>query len=301
MNELLADASCFPVYQLSRFARKKVTVILSGDGGDELLAGYDTYRAGDITPYLNKLPRNLKIIIRSIVRHLPSNNRRYDWRMVANRILDASDEGQGRDHSSFRLIFNTFMKKRLYDPDFYKVAAQLDPIGEYANLMKEVPSGRSYLTARQHADMLFHLPSILAKVDRMSMANGLEVRVPLLSREMVEFCMNLPDNAKIHGGKGKRILRQAVRDRIPPGGLRRPKAGFLPPVDKWFRDQGPMNNIFGDYLNTAKFSLGWLKWDEVEKLWEEHKNGQKEVGYMLLGVLQFINWGLKFTKGSVRG
>jgi asparagine synthase (glutamine-hydrolysing) len=301
MNELLADASCFPIYQLSRFARKKVTVILSGDGGDELLAGYDTYRAGDITPYLSMMPGNLKRMMRGILRHLPSGNRRYGWRMVASRLLDASDEGLGRDHASFRCIFNRLMKKRLYHPDFYKVTAKLDPLGEYANLMKEVPTERSYLTARQHADMIFYLPSILAKVDRMSMANGLEVRVPLLSRKMVEFCMNLPDNAKIHGGKGKRILRQVLRGKIPAGGLRRPKAGFIPPVDKWFRDPGPMVNIFGDYLNTAKSSLGWLKWDEVEKLWDEHRNGKEEAGFMLLGVLQFINWSLKYRKGSGRG
>ncbi len=298
MNELLADASCFPAYQLSRFARKKVTVVLSGDGGDELLAGYDTYRAGEITPYLNMIPGNLKMMMRGVIRHLPSDNRRYGWKMVAARLLEASDEGRGRDHVSFRRIFNTFMKKRLYDPDFYKKTAQLDPLGEYVDFMKEVPFERSYLTARQHADMMFHLPSILAKVDRMSMANGLEVRVPLLNRQMVEFCMNLPDNAKIHGTKGKRILRQAVCGKIPAGALKRPKAGFLPPVDRWFRQPGPMVNVFGDYLNSAKSSLGWLKWDEVGKLWDEHRHTKEDAGFILLGVLQFINWGLRFGKGS---
>ncbi len=290
MSELLADASCFPLYQLSRCARKRVTVALAGDGGDELLAGYDTYKAGEITPFIRMLPDVFKRSLRGIARWFPSDNRRYGLRMVVDRLLDAADEGYGRDHASFRRIFSPAIKKRLYTPDFYKATAQLDPLGEYASLLKEVPADRSYLTARQHADLIFHLPSILAKVDRMSMANSLEVRVPLLSRQMIEFCINLPDNAKRSRGKGKHILREAISGKIPRGSLSRPKAGFLPPVDKWFRVAGPMNRVFDDHLYRAKSSIDWLNWKEVEKIWEEHRKGKIEAGFILLGILQFINW-----------
>ena len=130
----------------------------------------------------------------------------------------------------------------------------------------------------------------------MSMANGLEVRVPLLSKRMVEFCINLPDAAKRHKGKGKRILREAISYKVPPGALNRSKAGFLPPVDKWFRNPGPMIDVFGDHLNTAKYSLDRLKWDEVERLWSEHRQGKVEAGFILLGILQYINWSLKCRK-----
>lgn len=293
MGELLADASCFPIYQLSRFARKKVTVALAGDGGDELLAGYDTYKAGEITPFVRMIPGVLRRSLRGGTRYLPSDNQRYGLRMVAERLIDAADEGYRRDHASFRRIFTPRMKQRLYNTDFSKTSAQLDPLGVYANLMKEVPAERSYLTARQHADLMFHLPSILAKVDRMSMANGLEVRVPLLSRQMVEFCINLPDDAKRYRGKGKRILREAIAGRVPRGAFSRSKAGFLPPVDRWFRGMGPMNNVFGDHLSAARSSLSYLQWDEVEKLWNEHKQGKVEAGFILIGILQFINWSLK--------
>jgi asparagine synthase (glutamine-hydrolysing) len=296
MRELLADASCFPMYQLSRFARKKVTVVLAGDGGDELLAGYDTYRAGEITPYVRMVPDAAKKIMLRAARYLPSDNRRYGWRMVIERLLDAADEGHGRDHASFRRIFNQRMKHRLYNPDFAESTCQLDPLSDYAALMKDVPAERSHLTARQHADMIFHLPSILAKVDRMSMANGLEVRVPLLSTRLVEFCINLPDEAKRYRGKGKRILRETIAGRAPQGTLARSKAGFLPPVDQWFRGTGPMNNVFGDHLAIAKSSISYLQWDQVDKLWDEHKQGTIEAGYVLLGILQFINWGLHCRK-----
>lgn len=290
MKELLADASCFPLYQLSRFTRKDVTVALSGDGGDELLAGYDTYRAGEITPYIRMMPRRLRRSLKGISRYLPSDNRRYGKRMIIERILDAADEGYGRDHASFRRIFSPGIKKRLYNPDFFHRTEHLDPVGGYAKLMQEVPVERSYLTARQHADLIFHLPSILAKVDRMSMACGLEVRVPFLGRQMVEFCLNLPDDAKRYRNNGKRILREVIAGTIPRRSFLLPKAGFLPPVDQWFRGNGPMNRVFEEHLCVAKKSFSYLVWDEVDKLWDEHKEGTVEAGFILLGILQFINW-----------
>jgi asparagine synthase (glutamine-hydrolysing) len=296
MKELLADASCFPVYQLSRFTREQVTVALAGDGADELLAGYDTYKAGEITPYIRMIPKVLRRSLNGMLQYLPLDNRRYGKRMIIERILNAADEGDGRDHVSFRRIFSQDMKKRLYNPDFFLNTEQQDPVGEYAKLMLEVPKERSYLTARQHADLIFHLPSILAKVDRMSMANGLEVRVPLLNRHMVEFCLNLPDVAKRCGSKGKRILRNAIADSTPRGSLSRPKAGFLPPVDQWFRGTGPMNNVFSDHLAIARTSLFYLQWDEVKKLWDEHRKGIVDAGFTLLGILQFINWNLHCKK-----
>lgn len=297
LNELLADSSCFPVYQLSRFARKRVAVILSGDGGDELLAGYDTYKAGNITPFLRMIPGYISEVIKRMALFLPSDSKRYGWRMIIERLLMAAQEGHRRDHASFRRIFTDSIKKRLYQPEFLEAVKGCDPIGEYAGLMDEVPRERSYLSARQHADLRFHLPAILSKVDRMSMAHGLEVRVPLLSRQLVEFCINLPDNAKRHRGRGKRILCKTIEDEAPAGALSRPKAGFLPPVDRWFRYHGPMFKVFSDYLSQAKtYNLGWLKWDEVDRLWSEHKSGKIEAGFILLGILQFINWRLKCRK-----
>lgn len=294
MRELLADASCFPVYQLSRFARKSAKVILAGDGGDELLAGYDTYKAGEITPIIRRIPRRFLDVVNIMARFIPSDEHRYSMRMVIERLLMASEESDGRDHASFRRIFTKSMKKRLYQDDFYAEAERYDPIGEYAMNMEDVPKERSYLTARQHADIVFHLPSILAKVDRMSMANGLEVRVPLLGKQLVNFCINLPDNAKRYRGKGKRILREVVAPKAPVDALKRPKAGFLPPVDKWFRYPGPMANVFRDHIDRAKSNgLSWLKWNEVERLLSEHADGKVDAGFTLLSILQFINWQLK--------
>ncbi len=290
MGELLADPSCLPLYQLSRFARKEITVALSGDGGDELLAGYDTYFAGEVTPWLRKLPRGVRALLLHVPRRFSSQGSRYGLRMVGERMFAASEVPVKWDHATFRLIFSDSLKRKIYSPEFWKVASECDPRQGYVSLMDEVPPGRSYLTARQHADLVFHLPSILAKVDRMSMAHGLEVRVPLLSKELVDFCINLPDASKRLGMRGKRILRQAFTGRIPADALRRAKAGFLPPVDKWFREPGVFSMLFGEYLQQAKSSLGVLNWEAVETLWKQHRYGNIEAGYSLFGILQFMNW-----------
>ncbi|MBF0444934.1 MAG: asparagine synthase (glutamine-hydrolyzing) [Magnetococcales bacterium] len=291
MHELLADASCFPVYQLAKFAKEQSTVILAGDGGDELLGGYDTYKASQLMPIIRQIPAPLRNTALSLTRFLPADNKRYSLRMVTERLLLAAQAGPLKDHASFRRIFSDSMKVRLYEPDFLKAVVASDPIDNYAKKMQNIPKERSQLTGLQLGDLGHFLPSVLAKVDRMSMANGLEVRVPLLNRKLVEFCFQLPDEAKRYKGRGKRILRDAISPLLPPGHLQRPKAGFLPPVDSWFRNTGPIQNIFQDHLSWAKSqNLGWLNWKEVEKSLEEHKKKKINAGFTLLGILQFINW-----------
>ncbi len=296
MGELLADPSCFPMYALSANARQDVTVVLAGDGGDELLAGYDTYRAGEITPLIRWLPAGVRRSLRASARYLPDGERLYGRRMVVDRLMDAAEAGPRRDHASFRRIFGDDLKARLYQDEFLESLHGHDPLLEYVELMDQVPAHRSYLAARQHADLLFHLPGILAKVDRMSMAHGLEVRVPLLGRQMVEFCLNLEDDAKRTLWKGKRVLRKVLSDTIPRSALQRPKAGFLPPIDDWFRSSGILATVFGDSLLTARHSLGLLKWDEVELFWLEHRRGTSNNGFALMGILQYMNWSMKCNR-----
>lgn len=293
MGELLADASCFPLHQLCRHARRQVKVILAGDGGDELWAGYDTYRASGLTPWVRRIPRPARSALLMAAHYLPSDDQRYGYRMVITRLVRAAEEGVCRDHACFRRIMDNQVKARLYDPGLWQAVRANDPVAEYADLMTEVPSQRSHLTKCQHADLMFHLPSILAKVDRMSMAHGLEVRVPILGKSVVEFSLNLSDEAKLFRGQGKRVLRDAMRPCAPASAFRRPKAGFLPPVDKWFRTSGPMQEVFDDYLDRAARQVDGLNLREVRNFWNQHRRNELDGGFILLGILQYINWRLQ--------
>ncbi|MBF0131754.1 MAG: asparagine synthase (glutamine-hydrolyzing) [Magnetococcales bacterium] len=291
MKELMADASCFPMFQLARHARSRATVILAGDGGDELLAGYDTYKAGNLTPWLRKIPMFVRNAAFALAVTLPADTQRYSHRLVLERLLLSAAAGPKYDHASFRRIFFDPLKQRLYEPEFLAQVHDAKPLDAYVAKMNDCPGQRSYLTARQVADLDHFLPSVLAKVDRMSMAHGLEVRVPLLNRDLVEFCFQLPDTAKRRDGKGKILLRQALAHCVPQAHFHRPKAGFLPPVDAWFRNPGPMANVFQENLDWASNNaLGWLRWQEVSDVWAQHRSGRINTGFALLGILQFINW-----------
>ena len=290
MKELLADSSCFPVNQLSRMARQHVTVALSGDGGDELLAGYDTYKADQLMPYLRMIPSIFRRAALSLVPFLPSGGQRYGIRMIAQRMLMSAEEPTGRDHATYRRIFSNTDKRELYSSEFLSVLKESDPVDDYARLIKEAPPEITFLKACQRADLIFHLPSVLAKIDRMSMAHGLEVRVPLLDELVTSFCLSLPDEAKRHKGVGKRILREYLKEQIPQQALNRPKAGFLSPVDDWFRTDKSMMAVFGDFLSVSRNSIGWLDWDSVDDLWSEHRRNKIDAGFRLLGILQFMNW-----------
>ncbi|MCH8284274.1 MAG: nitroreductase family protein, partial [Chloroflexi bacterium] len=138
---------------------------------------------------------------------------KYGWNQVATRFVHGEMLGPGRDHCAWRVIFNQSHKERLYEAKFARRVARCDPIGKYAEHIGGAPPGRGRLAGLLNADTAFYLPNdMLIKVDRMSMANSLEVRVPFLDIDMVRFCANLPGEFKLHRGKRrKHILRESLR------------------------------------------------------------------------------------------
>jgi asparagine synthase (glutamine-hydrolysing) len=228
VDEPFADASAIPTYIVSRLAREHVKVTLSGDGGDELFAGYDRYLvdrrrrliglAGDAG-----LGAPLRLMSRALPAGTPGKNYLYNLSLPRmERYLDA---------------VSLFPARTLGDLLEGNGASGSD--APFAAAVKE-GSGLDPLSRLQHLDLVTYLPGdILTKLDRMSMAVSLEARVPLLDHPLVEFACGLPARLRLRGGETKHLLKRLLRGRVPEAVLTRPKQGFAVPLDAWFSERLP--------------------------------------------------------------
>jgi asparagine synthase (glutamine-hydrolysing) len=287
----LADSSSLAVYHLCRAAREHVTVALSGDGADELLAGYPTYQATELACAYRRLPSPLRRLARGCVGLLPVSEKRYALQQFASRFVHGAEEGEGRDFASWRVHLSHAIQTRLCRPDF--LAGPCDPIEWYAEHYRAAPEAASRLKRMLYADLVFYLPSdMLVKMDRMSMAHGLEVRVPFLDHELVEFCASLPDRflvRRFSRRPGKRILRDVLRRQLGPEIHRRPKRGFNVPVESAMR--GVLWGRLCEAVHQEKFRRdGPLDVGRLMAFAREHRERRLDAGHALFSVLVLALW-----------
>lgn len=291
MEEPTADSSMLPVFLLCKEARRRFTVAMSGDGADELLAGYETYRATAMATLYRRLPGFVRSGIRRAWPALPVTDGKYNLHQVVGRFTYGAELGAGRDHCAWRVIFNDTLKRRLYTDAFGQAVAGCDPLAAYAAHVDAVPKSRERLAGLLNADTQFYLPNdMLVKVDRMSMANSLEVRVPFLDVEMVRFCAGLPADFKLHRNKvRKHILRESLRGSLPEQVLNRPKSGFNIPVERWMR--GALRDLLLDAVATQRERIGeFLRPGEIERVADEHRDRKADHAHALFTVLMFALW-----------
>jgi asparagine synthase (glutamine-hydrolysing) len=230
-DEPFSDNSMIPTYRLNEAAKKRVTVALSGDGGDELLAGYVTTVADHFFSFYQKVPQFLQEIFLSVARAWirPSYQKlSLDYKTL--QFLKAKGLSRERAHYSWRQIFTDEEKRRILHPDVSRACRDYDPFDVFQGYYGEV-SQASFFDRSCYVDQKTWLPDdILVKVDRMSMAHALEVRSPFLDHRLVEFAARLPQSAKFDGKKQKIILRQLLKTYLPAEVLTRAKKGFNYPV-----------------------------------------------------------------------
>jgi asparagine synthase (glutamine-hydrolysing) len=297
-EEPLADNSMIPLYLLSAFARERVKVALSGDGGDELLAGYITYKASRWANWYRRLPGPIRRgVVRPLVESLPASQTKYGAAMLARRFVEGAENPPLADHCSWRQIISPREKQTLYLGEMRSAVKDFDPIAEYAACADDAPDWLSPLERRLHVDLTFHLPNdMLVKVDRMSMAHGLEVRAPFLDLELVKTCLSLPPHYKLRGGTGKYILKKCLEGELPQPVLRRKKAGFLVPLEKWLR--GPLLPLVRESLSPQFLhETGLLSPQRVATMIEQHASGRRDHAYPLFTLLVFAAWWRKWVSG----
>jgi asparagine synthase (glutamine-hydrolysing) len=233
LDEPFGDASAIPTFIVSRLASQHVKVVLSGDGGDELFGGYDKYRVEQRERRYSRLPRAGRHLLKRIGVSL------HEGAKGRNFILHHSLTGWQRYLDAGR-FFREHQLNELLHPEM-QVGSDDD------SRMELLRKPQHWLSAAQYLDIHRYLPlDILTKVDRMSMAHSLEVRVPLLDHHVVEFAATIPPELLLRGGGGKRIFKKAMRGILPDAVLDRPKQGFAVPLTSWFR--GELESFARDVL-----------------------------------------------------
>ncbi len=280
-DEPFGDSSQIPTYLVSKLAREHVTVSLSGDGGDELFAGYSRYaRSKKIWSSIGWLP--------------------YSFRHAAGRI-SARIAGLQTTNSLSTKFF--FLSETLSAIDMEQLYLRLMSQWEYPDqlvinghehstlLTDQLPHSLNYTERMMYFDLMTYLPDdILVKLDRASMGVSLEARAPYLDdHRVVEFAWRLPIDMKVHQGQGKWILRQVLNRYVPKKLFERPKMGFGVPIDTWLR--GPLHEWAEDLLDENRIRTeGYLNPGLIRKRWSEHQQNQKNWQYPIWTMLMFQAW-----------
>jgi asparagine synthase (glutamine-hydrolysing) len=280
LDEPFGDSSAIPTYLVSKMASEHVTVLLSGDGGDEVFAGYDKYVAAGQNPG-SGLPSVARALFRAVGDALPEGARGRNY--LRNSALAAPE--RYLDNST---LFRKDQQARLFQPEVYALMGEYDPWGEALEHLRN-SADENWLSALQSLDLHTYLPlDILVKVDRMSMANSIEARAPLLDHKLVEFAATIPPGFKLRGRTTKYILKRALRGVLPDEIIDRPKHGFAVPLGAWFR--GRLAGFARDLLlsDTCRgrgvFSAAYL-----EQLLTRHDRG-RELDLHLWTLISFELW-----------
>lgn len=287
-DQPFADSSAIPTWYLSRMTRQTVTVALSGDGSDELFAGYQRYQAAGLAAQLDRLPAFRKILAARFWQRLPSDMSQRNWLRRGKRFAEAMSLPPLERYLQWIAIFNDASRANLYSDGFVQQMADRDPT-EFLMRSFRPLAGRSAVSRFSLMDLTTYLPCDLnTKVDTASMAHSLEVRQPFLDHRLVELAASLPANWKRRRGRGKWILKQAFPDALPADIWARRKQGFGVPLDHWFR--GPLRELAHQRLTGPEADRGLFQPEEVQRLLQEHETGKFDHAYRLWSLLILESW-----------
>jgi asparagine synthase (glutamine-hydrolysing) len=293
LDEPFADASAVPTYYVSAAAREQVTVALSGDGGDEMWAGYARHRVerweARARAWLGSPGSQLAS---RIGQRLPLTVK--GARSLRHLGLDPA-EACARKHAYE--LFEPDTREQLLTADFRREVDNFDPYAHFRAFHAACPS-LDPLDRAMYVDVkTYLLDDILVKVDKMSMAVGLETRVPLLDHKLIEFAATVPASLKLRAARTKHLLRRALERRVPRAILERPKHGFEAPTGEWLR--GPLSQMVNDLLLGRRFAeRGVFEPAAVRWMWDEHRLGLRDHRHRLWSLLMLELWFERFIDSA---
>jgi asparagine synthase (glutamine-hydrolysing) len=286
-DEPFADSSAIPTYYVSQLSRQFAKVVLNGDGGDELLGGYSRYHH---LPIDRLLPRLCRLYtqeqVLGLIRKIPARG------ALLARIRNRAERlCQPFSHTYMGRIcyFGPEEKDELYTKGFRDQVKKDDSLDLLTDWFKQVKAA-DLLDQLLGVDTMSYLTDdLLVKVDRATMAHGLEARSPLLDHQLVEFCAALPVEYKIRRGETKYLLKAVMRDRLPASILQRPKMGFGVPIDQWFR--GKCRTMVEDTLLSSRcLQRGYFEPAAIRRLVTEQRQGRASYGSRVYALLMLELW-----------
>jgi len=291
-DNLLADPAMLPLYLVSKLAKEHVTVCISGDGGDELFIGYPTYLADIYLYYYKKIPRFIRrLIISQIVNFLPVSSRKLSFEYKAKKFVEGAELTLEKAHYWWRTVFNDGEKESLFSDDILKEIGVADSYSSYSRQYDNCQyQGGELFNKLLYADMKKWLTdNNLIRVDAMSMAHSLEVRVPFLDHELVEFMAKVPVRLKMKNSSLKHLLKKTMRDKVPPKIITRKKAGWNIPLAKWI--QSDLKDYITETIMSSKaINSGIFKKDKINNLLYEHSHKRRDNSFKIWGLLVFSHW-----------
>jgi asparagine synthase (glutamine-hydrolysing) len=299
LDEPFADSSALPSYYVARAARQRVTVALSGDGGDEVFAGYE-WRYG-----LNMLEARIRRAIPGPVRRgllgplatvWPKGDRLprpLRWKFFLRNIGLEAEEAYFHDMS----VFTPLDKRSLLSDGLRRTLQGYDPFPAFRRHFDRVRDAAP-LNRLLYVDLKTWLANdILVKMDRMAMASSLEVRSPLLDQKVIEFAAGLPPDLKLHQGTSKYLLKRYAEQRVPATAIHRPKMGFSIPLAAWLR--GGLRDLAEDLLLSERArGRGYFQPPRVRAMWTEHQAGRRDHSHQLWALVMLELWHRQFLDGG---
>ena len=307
MDQPLGDPSLLPTWALARLASRHVPVVLTGEGGDELFAGYPTYLGHRHARLARRLPGPLRSLAIALARRTRPSHHHVTLPVMIERFLAAGALPPFERHWAWFGTASPAEARAFLAPALRETLSEDEPLPHVRRVMTQLiaagivsPRLEPPLAAYQLMDFELYLPgALLTKVDRAAMAHGVESRAPFLRPSLIEFAFTLPDGARLRGHTSKWALKQAARDLLPQGLLARRKQGFSPPFSAWSR--GPLRAAVEERLSEKRIEdAGLLDVTATRALLRDHVEGRVERGRTLWTLLSLQMWG-EYRMSSVPG
>jgi len=291
-DEPFADSSIVPTYYVSKAAREQVTVALSGDGGDELWAGYPRHHVESVEARVRSALGPLSRAAGVVGGMLPSSVK---GARSLSHLAHSASQAYAIKHAYG--YFGDQARAALYDPDFAARVRGSDPYAKHRQLYERCESSDPLDRAMYVDAKTYMVDDVLMKVDKMSMAVSLETREPLLDHKLLEYVATIPSSLKLHNGTTKYLLKQLLLERLPSSILERPKQGFSAPVGQWLA--GPLEKMGHDLLFDGRLAgRGVLRDTAIRTLWTEHRSGQANHQHRLWALVMLELWFREFIDGT---